>query len=172
LLFGDDAGNQDRDGLEVPLHALIWSVDGVREGMCAGAAKTARALAICANRVSYEICYSWPVEEYTQIHWVGDSKEGLSAFPQEVKSLLGYSLRRVQKGLLPDCDARRMESIGKGVWELKAADERTWYRVIYLAKVGNAVYILHAFEKSSRKTDRRDLAVAKARLASVAALLR
>lgn len=56
-----------------------------------------------------------------QIRWLGDSKETLSAFPQDVKAVLGYSLRRLQKGLLPDCDARRMESVGKGVWELKTA---------------------------------------------------
>ena len=67
------------------------------------------------------------MKESAQIHWVGDAKDVLSAFPQEVKSVFGYSLRRLQKGLLPDCDARRMESVGKGVWELKTADERTWY---------------------------------------------
>lgn len=102
--------------------------------------------------------------EYARILWIGDAKEVLSAFPQQVKSVLGYSLRRLQKGLLPDCDARRMESIGNGVWELKTADERTWYRVIYLTRIGDALYVLHAFEKSSRKTDRRDLELAKSRL--------
>jgi phage-related protein len=103
------------------------------------------------------------VKEFAQIRWLGDAKDALSAFPNEVKSVLGYSLRRLQKGLLPDCDARRMESVGKGVWELKTADERTWYRVIYLARIGNVLYVLHAFEKDSRKTDRRDLELAKSR---------
>jgi phage-related protein len=112
------------------------------------------------------------VREFTQIHWVGDAKESLSAFPDTVRSVLGYSLRRLQKGLLPDCDARRMESVGKGVWELKAADERTWYRVIYLTRIGDALYVLHAFEKSSRKTDRRDLGIAKSRLKTVLVQLR
>jgi len=112
------------------------------------------------------------VTEQAQIHWVGDAKETLSAFPQGVKSVFGYSLRRLQKGLTPDCDARRMESVGKGVWELKTADERTCYRVIYLTKIGNALYVLHAFEKSSRKTDQRDLEVAKSRLKLVMAELR
>lgn len=102
-----------------------------------------------------------------KIHWVGDAKETLSAFPLAVKGVFGYSLRRLQKGLFPDCDARRMESIGKGVWELKTADERTWYRVIYLTRIGDALYVLHAFEKNSRKTDQRDLDIAKSRLKSV-----
>jgi phage-related protein len=112
------------------------------------------------------------VKEYAQICWLGDAKVVLSAFPQEIKSVFGYSLRRLQKGLLPDCDARRMESIGRGVWELKAADERAWYRLIYLTRIGNSLYVLHAFEKDSRKTDRRDLEIAKSRLKSVLAELR
>lgn len=112
------------------------------------------------------------MKEYAQIHWVGDAKEVLSAFPQEVKGVFGYSLRRLQKGLLPDCDARRMQSVGKGVWELKTADERTWYRVVYLTRIGDALYVLHAFEKDSRKTDRRDLMIAKSRLKTVLTQLR
>lgn len=112
------------------------------------------------------------VNGHAQIHWIGDTKERLNAFPHEIKSVLGYSLRRLQTGLPPDCDARRMDSIGKGVWELKASDERTWYRGIYLARIRNALYILHAFEKTSRKTDRRDLEIARARLKMVVTQLR
>ena len=112
------------------------------------------------------------MKESAQIHWVGDAKDVLSAFPQDVKSVFGYSLRRLQKGLLPDCDARRMETVGRGVWELKTADERTWYRVIYLTRIGDALYVLHAFEKDSRKTDRRDLEIAKSRLKLVLTQLR
>jgi phage-related protein len=112
------------------------------------------------------------VKEQAQIRWAGDSKEILSAFPDTVKGVFGYSLRRLQKGLLPDCDARRMESVGKNVWELKTADERTWYRVIYLTRIGDDLFVLHAFEKDSRKTDKRDLEIAKTRLKMVLAELR
>ena len=98
---------------------------------------------------------------------MGDAKEVLSGFPQAIKGALGFSLRRIQQGFAPLCEARRMESIGEGVWELKAADDKTWYRVIYLARIGNRIYVLHAFEKSSRKTDRRDLNIANARLKQV-----
>ena len=112
------------------------------------------------------------MKEYADIRWLDDAKETLSAFPTDVKRVFGYSLRRLQKGLLPDCDARRMESVGKGVWELKTADERTWYRVIYLTRIGDVLYVLHAFEKNSRKTDRRDLEIAKSRLKLVVAQLR
>jgi len=55
---------------------------------------------------------------------------------------------------------------------LKDGDARTWYRVMYLARINNVVHVLHCFEKDSRKTDRRDIAVAKARLTEVQRRLR
>ena len=57
-----------------------------------------------------------------------------------------------------------MSSIEAGVYELKETDERAWYRVIYLSKIENRIYVLHCFEKESRKTDRRDIAIAGQRL--------
>ncbi|MGB9236587.1 MAG: type II toxin-antitoxin system RelE/ParE family toxin [Terriglobales bacterium] len=102
-----------------------------------------------------------------EIHWEGDSKEVLTGFPGDVKLSLGYSLRRLQNGELPACETRLMASIGKGVWELKESDERAWYRVVYIARIGNIIHVLHCFEKESRKTDKRDIATARARLKQV-----
>lgn len=65
-----------------------------------------------------------------------------------------------------------MSSIGKGVWELKEGDERTWYRMMYLARIGNVIHVLHCFEKDRRKTDRRDTELAGARLQIVMRRLR
>jgi phage-related protein len=65
-----------------------------------------------------------------------------------------------------------MPSVGKGVWESKEADARTWYRVMYLARINNVIHVLHCFEKDSKKTDKRDLETAKARLSVVQQRLR
>ena len=54
-----------------------------------------------------------------------------------------------------------MPSIGARVFELKEQDERAWFRVIYLAKIGNRIHVLHCFEKKSAKTGKSDLAVAR-----------
>ncbi len=102
-----------------------------------------------------------------EIHWEGDSKEVLSGFPKDVKLSLGYSLRRLQRGEFPACETRSMASIGKGVWELKESDERAWYRVVYLTKISSMIHVLHCFEKERRKTDKRDIATARARLKRV-----
>jgi phage-related protein len=106
------------------------------------------------------------------IAWEGDSKDVLSGFPSQIKSTLGFSLRQIQNGRLPRCRHRSMPSVGKGVWELKDGDESAWYRVMYLARIKNVIHILHCFEKDSRKTDRRDIATAKARLSEVQQRLR
>ena len=99
-----------------------------------------------------------------ELHFEGDSLEVLSSFPDEVKRALGFSLRQLQIGREPTSQTRSMSSIGSGFYELKDADERAWYRAIYLSKVGNTIYVLHCFEKESRKTDRRDIEVAGQRL--------
>lgn len=99
-----------------------------------------------------------------ELHFEGDSLEVLSGFPETVKRNLGFSLRELQIGKPAPCQTRSMSSIGPGVFELKEADERTWYRAIYLSKVGNVIHVLHCFEKDSRKTDRRDIDVACQRL--------
>ncbi len=103
-------------------------------------------------------------QEAAELHFEGDSLEVLSGFPDEVKRALGFSLRQLQIRREPTSQTRNMSSIGSGVYELKEADERAWYRAIYLSKVGNTIYVLHCFEKESRKTDRRDIEVARQRL--------
>jgi len=102
-----------------------------------------------------------------EIHWEGDSKEVLSGFPKDVNLSFGYSLRRLQNGEFPACETRSMASIGKGVWELKESDERAWYRVMYLTKIDGVIHVLHCFEKESRRTDKRDVASARARMKQV-----
>lgn len=103
-------------------------------------------------------------QQVAEVHFEGDSLEVLSAFPSAVKQALGFALRQLQIGREPTCQTRSMSSVGAGVYELKEADERTWYRAIYLSKVGDVIHVLHCFEKDSRKTDRRDVAIASQRL--------
>ena len=109
--------------------------------------------------------------ETAEVVWEGDSLEVIRRFPGPVRQDLGAELRRLQTGDRP-LNSRPMPSIGARVYELKEQDERAWYRVIYLAKIGNRIYILHCFEKKSAKTGKCDLALAKARLKRVLARLR
>ena len=59
------------------------------------------------------------------------------------------------------------ELSGQGSVELKEGDARTWYRVMYLTRIGDRIHVLHCFEKDSRKTDRRDIEIARVRLSEI-----
>ena len=101
-----------------------------------------------------------------EVHWEGDSKEVLTRFPEEVKRDIGFSLYALQQGEEP-LDWRPLKSIGKSVFELRARDKRSWYRVVYLTKVVNKIFVLHSFEKKSSKTPQKDIELAKQRLKKV-----
>ncbi len=74
---------------------------------------------------------------------------------------------QLQQGKQPLIAIRRMEAVGPGAFELKEGDEGTWYRVIYLSRIEDSIYVLHSFQKQSRKTDKRDLRIAAQRLSLV-----
>lgn len=60
-------------------------------------------------------------------------------------------------------DFKPMNTIGSGVMEIRLREEGGAYRVIYTAKIADAVYVLHAFQKKSQKTAPADLELAKKR---------
>jgi phage-related protein len=108
--------------------------------------------------------------KYATVAWEGDSKAVLLSFPEEVKQNFGFELWQLQQGERPR-DYRPLPSIGTGVFELRDQDERSWYRVIYLSRINNVIYVLHCFEKKSREMPRRDFEKAKQRLKGVKARL-
>ena len=105
-----------------------------------------------------------------RIVWEGDSREVLIGFPEAVRKDIGFALYQLQEGQIPK-RIRPMTSIGAGVFEIKEADDRSWYRVIYLSKIGDAIHVLHCFEKKSGKTSTQDLETAGLRLGRVKARL-
>lgn len=98
--------------------------------------------------------------------FLGDSIKRLRDFPSSARQRAGYQLERVQLGEQPD-DFKPMPAIGKGVEELRIWDETGAYRVIYTARLAEAVYVLNAFEKKTQATLRRDIELAKKRYAGL-----
>ena len=98
------------------------------------------------------------------IEFLGDSLRSLREFPDDAKRDAGYQLDRVQHGLQPD-DFKPMPAIGKGVEEIRVRDDTGAYRVIYTARVADAIYVLHAFQKKTQATSKRDIDLAKQRFA-------
>ncbi|HEV2521004.1 MAG TPA: type II toxin-antitoxin system RelE/ParE family toxin [Candidatus Acidoferrales bacterium] len=108
--------------------------------------------------------------KYATIAWEGDSREILQAFPEGVRQNFGFNLWQLQQGQRPS-DYRPLPSIGTGVFELRDQDERSWYRIVYLSRINDVIYVLHCFEKKSREMPRRDFEKAKQRLKAVRARL-
>jgi phage-related protein len=94
--------------------------------------------------------------------WTGDSKKSLLTFPVDARHDAGHELENVQRGIQAS-DFKPMPSIGKGVEELGIWVESGTYRVIYIARFAEAVYVLHAFQKKTQQTSLRDIALARSR---------
>ena len=86
----------------------------------------------------------------------------LRAFPPQAKGEAGFQLDQVQHGRDPD-DWKPMASVGSGVKEIRVRDEHGIFRVIYVAKFSDAIYVLHCFQKKTQQTSQQDIDLAKSR---------
>jgi phage-related protein len=102
------------------------------------------------------------------LRWIAGSKKDYLEFPPQVQHDLGFALYRVQTGAWWS-DARALSKgllRGLGIWELRENDEAGTYRVVYLARFAEVVYVLHAFQKKSTHgiaTPQREIELIRAR---------
>lgn len=101
-----------------------------------------------------------------EIRWVGSTLEDLLAFPDKSRRHAGFQLSKVQAGLDPD-DWKPFDDVGAGVREIRIRESSGIYRVMYVAKFEEAVYVLHCFQKKTEATTRQDKAVAETRYRAV-----
>jgi phage-related protein len=85
------------------------------------------------------------------VYWIGSSKEDLSAFPDLVKEVMGFALYQAQVGEKHGAAKPLKGFGGAGVLEIVEDHDGETYRGVYAVKFSNAVYVLHAFQKKSRK---------------------
>ncbi|MGC2659884.1 MAG: type II toxin-antitoxin system RelE/ParE family toxin [Bryobacteraceae bacterium] len=100
------------------------------------------------------------------VTFVGSSLDDLRAFPQSARRETGFQLDKIQNGEEAD-SWKPMPTVGSGVQEIRVREESGAYRLMYVAKFPEAVYVLHAFQKKTRATTRQDLALAKERYQEV-----
>ncbi len=84
------------------------------------------------------------------------SLRDLRDFPRSVIREAGFQLDKIQHGLAPD-DAKPMTTMGLGVTELRLWDEAGTFRVVYVAKFSDVVYVLHCFQKKTPQTAKKDI---------------
>ena len=99
--------------------------------------------------------------------WMGNSKKSLREFPDGAQKLLGDELQLIQFGGMPK-DAKPFKGVGSGVLEIALRYASDAYRVVLAVQIGKRIYILHAFQKKSKKgieTPKRDVDLIKKRYA-------
>ena len=100
-----------------------------------------------------------------KVVWQGDSLKTLQGYPDPVKYDFGVELMRVQSGQHP-IDWKPMRSVGPGVKEIRV-QYRSQYRLLYVASLGDAVYVLNVFLKKTRRTPKSEIDIARVRLRDV-----
>ena len=102
-----------------------------------------------------------------KLRFIGASIDDLRDFPAEVRREVGFELDAVQRGLMPS-DFKPILNIGVGVYELRIHVLGEW-RVLYVAKRSESIYVLHAFQKKTQKTRREDIELAIRRYQQIGA---
>lgn len=100
------------------------------------------------------------------VRWMGNSKKNLMKFPPEVMKIIGDELQYMQFGGMPK-DAKPFKGVGSGVFEIAIKYDKEAYRTIVAVQLGNYIYVLHAFQKKSKKgisTPKEDIDLIKQRL--------
>ncbi|MCC8401353.1 type II toxin-antitoxin system RelE/ParE family toxin [Paraburkholderia sp. MMS20-SJTN17] len=106
------------------------------------------------------------MEQEKEIRWPGSSYRDLLAFPNEARRLAGFQLHKIQSGLDPD-DWKPFDSIGAGTREIRIRDEVGIFRVMYVTKYAEALYVLHCFQKKTQRLGPQDRKIAETRYRAI-----
>lgn len=97
-----------------------------------------------------------------RVVFLGSSRDDLRSFPEAARHEAGVQLGRIQRGLDP-ADWKPLKAAGQGVREIRVRDIAGAFRVIYVIALGDDIFVLHAFQKKTQKTEKRDLDLATKR---------
>ena len=97
-----------------------------------------------------------------KISFIDSSLEDLRAFPEEARTASGYQLDLIQQGPEPD-DWKHFATVGQGAREIRIRGNDGIFRIMYVAKFEEAVYVLHCFQKKTQKTSQSDVELARNR---------
>lgn len=101
-----------------------------------------------------------------ELRWIGSSYDDLMNFSREARRAAGFELGKAQAGLDPE-DWKPFDSVGAGTREIRIRYIAGIYRVMYVAKFSEAVYVLHCFQKKTQATSKHDKDIAETRYRAV-----
>lgn len=96
------------------------------------------------------------------VTFLGDSLKAVRSFPDAARQDAGFQLDLLQRGQQPE-DFKPLTTVGAGVEELRVWCEHGTFRVVYLARLPEAVYVLHAFQKKTQTTPKAAIDLATRR---------
>jgi phage-related protein len=102
------------------------------------------------------------MSHFKPVAFRGNSLDDLRSFPLAARREAGHQLDQVQNGYEPD-DWKPMSTVGRGVKEIRIRDAFGAFRIIYVAKFADAVYVLHCFQKKTERTSKADVDLAAKR---------
>jgi Phage-related protein len=111
---------------------------------------------------TYKILYKSRMPPSKPVEFLGSSLDDLRAFPPSAKREAGHQIDQVQNGWDPD-DWKPMNTVGQGVREIRVRESAGAFRVVYVAKFADAVYVIHCFQKKTEKTNKADIDLASKR---------
>jgi phage-related protein len=112
--------------------------------------------------------YAFPINKeksmprHKDVRFVGSALKDLKEFPPDTRRAAGFQLDLLQQGDEP-FDWRPMKTVGRGVNEIRITEDSGAFRVFYVVSRPEAIYVLHAMHKTTRKTETRDIELARAR---------
>ncbi|MBN4063646.1 type II toxin-antitoxin system RelE/ParE family toxin [Cardiobacterium sp. AH-315-I02] len=101
-----------------------------------------------------------------EVVFTGNTLEVIKRFPLDAKKEAGHQLDQVQRGRDPD-DWKPFNSVGVGVKEIRIKEKGGVFRVMYIAKYADFIYVLHAFKKKTQKTEQKDIDLSRQRLKEI-----
>lgn len=104
------------------------------------------------------------------IIWLGDTHKIVKGYAINVRREIGYNLDKLQRGFDP-IDWKSMVGVGQGVKEIRIHEDNE-YRIFYVAKFKEAIYVLHSFTKKTEKTAKKDIDIGKKRYTEMLQLRR
>lgn len=109
-----------------------------------------------------KFCIIATVSVLKPVQFRGSALDDLRSFPLSARREAGFQIDLVQHGQMPE-DWKPMPTIGQGVQEIRIRDAAGAFRVVYVAKFADAVYVLHCFQKKTQRTSKPDLDLAESR---------
>lgn len=106
-------------------------------------------------------------KEGKDLEFLGNTKEIVQNSSEDFRIDFGRSFRKIQNGTTEGLDIAPLDTVGKGVKELRIWLDDGTYRAVYIAKFEDIVYVLHIFKKKTQKTPQRDIELAKKRLSEI-----